>query len=164
MSLSGRQLTLSQGNNLRMSHRPTLLKVRKNTKSKQFLTRRSSRTGSSTGPSGKDMKRQLGNLQVTLDRQETQSKTLSNATWEAISFLTDMAMTAKLGGRTRLIANAFMNFYDKKFKPVLWNIPAQRDRSTQTARVQDGGIQDLGSCGELGLANALRLKAVETDE
>ena len=34
----------------------------------------------------------------------------------------------------------------------------------QTARVQDGGIQDLGLCGELGLANALRLTAVETDK
>ena len=34
----------------------------------------------------------------------------------------------------------------------------------QTARVQDGGIQDLGLCGELGLANALRPMAVETDE
>ena len=62
------------------------------------------------------------------------------------------------------MANAFMNFYDKKFKLVLWNIPAQRDRSTQTDRVQDGGIQDLGSCGELGLANALRPTAVETNE
>ena len=30
--------------------------------------------------------------------------------------------------------------------------------------LQDGGIQDLGSCGELGLANALRPTAVETDE
>ena len=57
-----------------------------------------------------------------------------------------------------------MNFYDEKFKPVLQNIPAQRDRLTQTARVQDGGIQDLGLCGELGLANALRPTAVETDE
>ena len=34
----------------------------------------------------------------------------------------------------------------------------------QTARVQDRGTQDLGLCGELGLANALRLAAVETDE
>ena len=34
----------------------------------------------------------------------------------------------------------------------------------QTAKVQDGGIQDLGSCGELGLAYALRLTAVEMDE
>ena len=57
-----------------------------------------------------------------------------------------------------------MNFYDEKFKPVLQNIPAQRDRSTQTARVQDGGIQDLGSCRELGLANTLRLAAMEMDE
>ena len=32
------------------------------------------------------------------------------------------------------------------------------------ARVQDGGIQDLGLCKELGLANPLRLAAVETDE
>ena len=61
------------------------------------------------------------------------------------------------------MANAFMNFYDKKFKLVLWNILAQRDRSTQTARVQDGGIQDLGSCRELGLAKALRPTAVEAD-
>ena len=60
--------------------------------------------------------------------------------------------------------DAFMNFYDKKFKPVLRNIPAQRDRLTQTARVQVRGIQDLGSCRELGLANALRPMAVETDE
>ena len=73
-------------------------------------------------------------------------------------------MAVKLGGRTRPIANAFMNFYDKKFKPVLQNILAQRDKSTQIARVQDGGIQDLGSCGELGLANALRPTAVETDK
>ena len=57
-----------------------------------------------------------------------------------------------------------MNFYDKKFKPVLQNVPAQKDRSTQTARVQDEGIQDLGLCRELGLANALRPTAVETDE
>ena len=62
------------------------------------------------------------------------------------------------------MAKAFMNFYDEKFKLVLRNIPAQKDRSTQTARVQDGEIQDLGLCGELGLANALRLAAVETDE
>ena len=62
------------------------------------------------------------------------------------------------------MADAFMNFYDKKFKLVLWNVPAQRDKSTQTARVQDGEIQDLGLCGELGLANALRLAAVKTDE
>ena len=62
------------------------------------------------------------------------------------------------------MADAFMNFYNEKFKPVLRNIPAQRDRSTQTNRVQDGEIQDLGSCGELGLANALRPMAVETDE
>ena len=34
----------------------------------------------------------------------------------------------------------------------------------QTARVQDGRIQDLGLCRELGLANALKLTAVETDE
>ena len=32
------------------------------------------------------------------------------------------------------------------------------------ARFQDGGIQDLGSCGELGLTNAFRATAVETDE
>ena len=32
------------------------------------------------------------------------------------------------------------------------------------AKVQDRGIQDLGLCGELGLANALRPMAVETDE
>ena len=62
------------------------------------------------------------------------------------------------------MADAFMNFYDEKFKPVLQNIPAQRDRSTQTARVQDREIQDLGSCKELGLANALRPTAVKTDE
>ena len=110
------------------------------------------------------MRRQLENLQVILDRQETQLKTLSDTTWEAISFLTDMAMTAKLGGRTRPMANAFINFYDKKFKPVLRNIPAQRDRSTQTDKVQDERIQDLGLCRELGLANALRPMAVETDE
>ena len=73
-------------------------------------------------------------------------------------------MTAKLGRRTRPIADAFMNFYDKKFKLVLRNILAQKDRSTQTARVQDRRIQDLGLCGELGLANALRPAAVETDE
>ena len=147
MSLSKQQPTLSQGNNFRTSHRRTLLKVRKNTKSKQSLTRRSSRTESSTGSSGRDMKRQLGNLQVTSDEQETQSKTLSNVTWEAISFLTDIAMTAKLSKRTRPKAEAFLNFYDEKFKPVLWNILAQKDRLTPTARVQDGGIQDLGSCG-----------------
>ena len=110
------------------------------------------------------MRRQLGNLQVTSDEQETQLKTLSDATWEAISLLTNMAMTAKLSRRTRPIADAFMNIYDKKFKPVLRNILAQRDRSTQTDRIQDGGIQDLGLCRELGLANALRLTAVETDE
>ena len=34
----------------------------------------------------------------------------------------------------------------------------------QTARVQDGRIQDLRLCGELGLANALRPTAVKTDE
>ena len=73
-------------------------------------------------------------------------------------------MAAKLGGRTRPMANAFMNFYDKKFKPVIQNVPAQKNRSTQMARVQDGGIQDLGLCRELGLANALRLAAVKTDE
>ena len=106
--------------------------------------------GSSTGLSGRGMRRQLGNLQVTSDKQETQSKTLSGATWEAISLLTNMAMTAKLGKKTRLKVDAFMNFSDKKFKPVLWNILAQRDRSTQTARVQDGGIQDLGSAGSWG--------------
>ena len=110
------------------------------------------------------MRRQLGNLRVTLDEQEMQSKTLSDATWEAMSLLTDMTMTAKLGGRTRLMADAFINFYDEKFKLVLRNIPAQKNRSTQTDRVQDGGIQDLRLCGELGLANALRLTAVETDE
>ena len=110
------------------------------------------------------MRRQLENLQVTLNKQETQSKTSSSIIWEAISLLTDMAMTAKLGRRTRPKANAFVNFYDKKLKPVLQNIPAQRDRSTQTARVQDRRIQDLGLCGELGLANALRPTAVETDE
>ena len=75
-----------------------------------------------------------------------------------------MAIAAKLGEKTRPIADAFMNFYDKKFEPVLRNIPAQRDRSMQTARVQDGEIQDLGLCGELGLANALRLTAVKMDE
>ena len=57
-----------------------------------------------------------------------------------------------------------MNFYDEKFKPVLQNIPAQRDRFTQRARVQNKRIQDLGSCKELGLANALKPTAVETDE
>ena len=76
------------------------------------------------------MRKQLGNLQEPLDEQETQLKTLSDATWEAISLLTDTAMTAKLGGKTRLMADAFMNFYDKKFRQVLQNIPAQRDRST----------------------------------
>ena len=146
MSLSKQQPTFSQGNNFRTSHRRTLLKVKKNTKSKQSLTRRSNRTESSTGSSGRDMKRQLGNLQVTSDKQETQSKTLSNVTWEAISFLTDIAMTAKLGRRTRPKAETFLNFYDEKFKPVLWNILAQMDRLTPTARIQDGGIQDLGSC------------------
>ena len=73
-------------------------------------------------------------------------------------------MTAKLGGRTRPEAGAFMNFYDEKLKLVLRNIPAQKDRSMQTARVQDEGIQDLRLCGELGLANALRPTAVETNE
>ena len=34
----------------------------------------------------------------------------------------------------------------------------------QTARVQDGRIQNLGLCRKLGLANALRLMAVETDK
>ena len=62
------------------------------------------------------------------------------------------------------MAKAFMNFYDEKFKLVLWNVPAQKDRSKQTAKVQDGGIQDLWLCKELGLANALRPTAVETDE
>ena len=38
---------------------------------------------------------------------------------DAISLLTDMAMAANLGGKTRPMADAFMNFYDKKFKPVL---------------------------------------------
>ena len=75
-----------------------------------------------------------------------------------------MAMAAKLGGRTRPMADAFINFYNEKFKLVLRNVPAQRDRSMQTARVQDGGIQDLESCGELKLANALRPMAVEMDE
>ena len=65
---------------------------------------------------------------------------MSDATWEAINLLTDIAMAAKLGRRMRPMANAFMNFYDKKFKPVLWNVPAQSDKSTQTARVQSGGI------------------------
>ena len=110
------------------------------------------------------MRRQLDNLQVILDKQKTQSKTLSNATWEAISLLTDMAMAAKLGGKTRPMADAFMNFYDEKFKLVLRNISAQKDRSTQMARVQDKRIQDLGLCGELGLANALKPTAVKTDE
>ena len=161
MFLSGRQPTFSKGNNSRISHRLTFLKVRKNTKSKQSSTRRSSGMGSSTGSSGRDMMKQLENLQVTLNEQKTQSKTLSNATWKAISLLTDMAMTAKLGGRMRPMANAFMNFYDKKFKPVLQNILAQRDRSTQTARVQDRGIQNLGSSEELRLANALRPTAMK---
>ena len=62
------------------------------------------------------------------------------------------------------MADAFMNFYNKKFKSILRNILAQKDRSTQTDRVQDGRIQDLRSCGELGLANALRPTAVETNE
>ena len=62
------------------------------------------------------------------------------------------------------MANAFINFYDEKFKPVLRNVLTQKDRSTQTARVQNRGIRDLGLCGELVLANALRLTAVETDE
>ena len=141
-----------------------IIEGRKNTKSKQSLTRRSSRTGCSTGSSKRDMKRQLGNLKVTLDKQETQLKTLRDARWKTISFLTDMAIATKLGGRTGPNADTFMNFYDKKFKLVLGNIPAQRDRSTQTARVQDGGIQDLELWGELGLANALRLAAVKTDE
>ena len=110
------------------------------------------------------MRRQLGNLQITSNKQETQSKVLSDAMWEAISLLTDMAMATKLGKRTRPIANAFMNLYDKKFKPVLQNVPAQKDRSTQTARVQNRGIQGLGLCGELGLAYALRPTAVKTDK
>ena len=62
------------------------------------------------------------------------------------------------------MANAFINFYDKKFKSVRRNVLTQKDRSTQTARVQDRGIRDLGLCVELVLANALRLTAVETDE
>ena len=164
MSLSGQQPTLSQGNNSRTSHHPTSLKVRKNTKLKQSLTRRSSGTESSTGPSERDMRRQLGNLQIILDKQEMQSKTLSNVTWEAISLLTDMAMTAKLGRKTRPMAYAFMNFYDKKFNLVLRNVPAQRDRSMQTVRVQDRRIQDLRPCKELGLANALKPTAMEMDE
>ena len=65
------------------------------------------------------MRRQLENLRITLDKQKMQSKTLSNATWKAISLLTDMAMTAKLGKRTRPKAKAFINFYDEKFKLVL---------------------------------------------
>ena len=73
-------------------------------------------------------------------------------------------MAAELGGKTRPMANAFINFYDKKFKLVLRNIPAQRDRSRQMARVQDKRIQNLGLCRELGLANALRLTTEETDE
>ena len=133
-------------------------------KSKQSMTRKSSGTGSSTKSSGRDMRRQLENLQVSLNKQETQSKTLNDATWEAFSLLTDMAMTAKLGGKTRPTANAFMNFYDEKVKPVLRNVPTQKDRSTQTTKVQDKGIQDLGLCEELGLANALKPTAVETDE
>ena len=164
MSLRGQQPTFSQGNNSRTSHRRTSLKVRKNTKLKQSLTRKSSGMGSRTGSSGRDLRRQLGNLRVTLNEQKTQSKTLSDATWETISLLTDMAMAAKLGRKTRPMANAFMNFYDKKFKPVLQNVPAQRDRSMQTARVQDRGIQDLGPCRELGLANALKPTAVEIDD
>ena len=163
-SLSGQQPTLSQGNNFRTSHRPTLLKVRKNMKLKQSLTRRSSRTGSSTRSSGRNIRRQLKNLRVTSDEQEMQSKTLNDATWKVISLLTDMIMAIKLGKQTRPMVNAFMNFYDKKFKPVLWNVPAQRDRSMQMARIQDRGIQDLGSCRELGLANALRPTAMKTDK
>ena len=62
------------------------------------------------------------------------------------------------------MTDAFMNFYNKKFEPVLQNVSTQRNRSTQTAKVEDGGIQDLGLCKELGLANALRPTAVETDE
>ena len=62
------------------------------------------------------------------------------------------------------MADAFMNFYNEKFKLVLRNVLAQMDRSTQAARVQDRGIQDLRSCGKLGWANALRPTAVETDE
>ena len=120
--------------------------------------------GSNARLSERDMRRQLENLQITSAEQETQSKTLSNATWKATSFLTDMTMAAKLSGKTRPMASAFMNFYDQKFKPVLQNVSAQRDRSKQMARVQDRGIQDLGLCGKLGLANALRLTAVEMDE
>ena len=62
------------------------------------------------------------------------------------------------------MADAFMNFYDEKFKLVLRNIPAQRNRLTQMARIQDRGIQDLGLYGELGLVNVLRPTAVKTDE
>ena len=184
MSLSEQQPIFSQGNDSRTNHYPTLLKVKKNTKLKQSLTRRSSRMGSSTGSSGKDMKRQLGNLRVTLDEQKTQLKTWRDATRKAISLLTDMAIAARLGKRTRPMANTFMNFYDKKFKPVLrhnYSVSptgkqkngahksrneaiAQRDRSMQIAKIQDRGIQDLGSCKELGLANALRSTAVKTDE
>ena len=90
---------------------------------KQSLTRRLSGTGSKTRSSGRDTRRQLENLRVTSDEQKTQSKTLSNATWKAISLLTDMAMAGKLGRKTRLMANAFMNIYDEKFKPVLQNVP-----------------------------------------
>ena len=62
------------------------------------------------------------------------------------------------------MADAFMNFYDEKFRLVLQNILAQRDRSPKTDRVQDRRIQDLRSYRELGLTNALRPTAVETDE
>ena len=96
------------------------------------------------------MRKQLRNLPVTSDKQETQSKTLNDITWGTISFVTDIAMTAKLGGKTRPKANTFMNFYDKKFKPVLRNIPAQRDRSMQTARVQDEGSRTWGCAGSWG--------------
>ena len=89
---------------------------------------------------------------------------MSNAIWEAISLLIDMAMAGKLGQRMRPMANAFLNFYDKTFRLILQNVLAQKDRSTQMARVQDRGIQNLGLCGELGLANALRPTAVKTDE
>ena len=51
-----------------------------------------------------------------------------------------MAMAAKLRGKTRLMADAFMNFYDEKFKPVLQNVLAQRDRLTQMAKIQDRRI------------------------
>ena len=60
---------------------------------------------------------------------------MSDATWEAISLLTNMVMAAKLGQRMRLMANAFMNFHDEKFRLVRQNVPAQKDRSTQTARI-----------------------------